>query len=231
MNSEGATQFIHSGEHFPEDLVKFQSAMIFGAPRESISLCQSSLLFGGKRCEICHARLNDGISIFGNAISFTCGHSFCFACYSEEDEILDEFICSICANNKIKGSMLPLDFPDHMYVVKLTNIAWDTSEADVRRYLCKYEIAEHGIHIPIDRITGKTKNFALVELKEKPNLHEGGMKKDALKSRTVDIQESSYQEIFTTHFPKFDEKQNIFLTREEINSIVQICRNFKVHIS
>lgn len=89
------------------------------------------------------------------------------------------------------------------------------------------------MHIPIDRTTGKTRNETFIELKDFNEAERcvAYYNRKILKGRLVSVQSSSYTELFNTHFPHAIPEQNIFLAKEEINSILAVCKNFKMHFS
>lgn len=117
-------------------------------------------------------------------------------------------------------------------IIKIANFPWEVTKEDFAEFLMDFSIEESKIHIPIDRSTGKTKNEAYVELRELPDAERciATLNRRFLKGRPVSVQSSSFTELFNTHFPFAASEQNIFLTKEEINSILTICKNYKVNL-
>lgn len=120
-------------------------------------------------------------------------------------------------------------------VIKIGNISWDLTSGDVLDFLGGSRIGKDHIHIPIDRSTGKTKADMFVEL---PSLVEAircvaKYNKRILKGRSVTLSISSHEELFDAHFPSLllDPWGREPLTAEEIQSIVAICRDYKVCIT
>lgn len=128
-------------------------------------------------------------------------------------------------------------------IVKMTNISWEITKSDVQQFVKGIDVGN--IHIPIDRHTGKTKNQIFIEiysghlelvlepkdLETKPipaslELRNG----DLVKGRSIMIVRSSWSEMMTSHFPNASPISGSYLTREEINSILNICRNYKARV-
>ena len=129
--------------------------------------------------------------------------------------------------------MLPATPPRLPFVLKMTNISWEISQQDVRDFLKGYPLSN--IFIPIDRTTGKTLNQVFVEFGQ--SFHPGERKLpsslelrqgEKIKGRPVTLSASSMNEVFETHFPEAAPEDGVYLNREEINSILAICRNYKV---
>lgn len=118
-------------------------------------------------------------------------------------------------------------------VIKITNFPWEITKDDICDFLADFQVEETKVHIPIDRTTGKTKNEAFIELKELANAEKcvATLNRKILKGRPVAVQSSSFTELFNTHFPFAVAEQNLFLTREEVNSILAVCKNYKMHFS
>ena len=115
-------------------------------------------------------------------------------------------------------------------IIKMTNFPWEITKDDIIEFFDEFTMQESKIHIPIDRSTGKTKNEAFIELRDFADCERciASFNRKILKGRPVSVQSSSYTELFNTHFPLAAPEQNLFLTREEINSILAICKNYKV---
>ena len=94
-----------------------------------------------------------------------------------------------------------------------------------------FNVEESKIHIPIDKSTGKTRNETFVELKELSDAEKcvATLNRKILKGRPVSVQSSSFSELFNTHFPFNVPEQNVFLTKDEVNSILTVCKNYKVN--
>lgn len=118
-------------------------------------------------------------------------------------------------------------------VIKITNFPWELTKDDVEAFLCDYNIQDCSIHIPIDKSTGKTRNETFVEMNELADVEKcvATLNRKMLKGRQVSVQSSSFTELFNTHFPFAVSEQNIFLTKEEINSLLVVCKNYKMHFS
>ncbi|KAL2919901.1 hypothetical protein HK105_200818 [Polyrhizophydium stewartii] len=96
-------------------------------------------------------------------------------------------------------------------VVKLSNISWDLTTSDVQAFFSETPIPmrhvaphyHHGIHIIMDRTTGKTLNECFVEFPTKAlaqqalRLHRRGY----LKGRPVNVEPSSQDELYRALFP------------------------------
>ncbi|OZJ02866.1 hypothetical protein BZG36_04087 [Bifiguratus adelaidae] len=148
---------------------------------------------------------------------------------------------------------LPVSHP----VVKLTNIPWDVSQKDIRLMFAGVRLPrpeEHSqpIHIMMDRATGKTLTDAFIELddaKDVEKVFAKGFSK-TLKMRPVGIQRSNQGDLMHALFPSWDgtfdginpvqaeqstergkRKGTSFMSREEITSMLAICKNYKYHFS
>lgn len=115
-------------------------------------------------------------------------------------------------------------------IIKITNFPWEITKDDFVDFFSEFPLDETKIHVPIDRSTGKTKNEAFIELKEFSDVERciATLNRKILKGRPVSVQSSSPTELFNTHFPFAIPEQNIFLTKDEINSILTVCKNYKV---
>lgn len=98
----------------------------------------------------------------------------------------------------------------------------------------------------MDRMTGKTLSFCYLEFtseREAQRAMDYGNQK-MLKNRLITISRCSSQEFLATTFPKWQSGFhgiqpnypthavfNPFITSEEINSILIICKNYKLHFS
>lgn len=115
-------------------------------------------------------------------------------------------------------------------IIKMTNFPWDITKKEVLDFLNCANIKEKDIFIPMDKSTGKTKNELFIQTKDTCQSEQiiSNLNKKMIKGRTVFVQSSSFTELFNTHFPLARPSEGIFLTREEINCIIVICKNFKV---
>ncbi|KAI9286232.1 hypothetical protein BC943DRAFT_359403 [Umbelopsis sp. AD052] len=150
--------------------------------------------------------------------------------------------------------------------VKLSNIPWDVSQADIVNFFSCFQIPSpsvynQAIHVMMDRTTGKTLSDAYVEFVSYNDMQcaieQCNMR--PLKGRIVGVQECSQEEFLRVVFPKWRGKfigttavppdasvlrtmstaagGNVsgacppFVTREEINSLLVVCRNYKLHFS
>lgn len=113
-------------------------------------------------------------------------------------------------------------------VLKMTNIPWEVSSSDVKDFFHEYDIDIEGIHIPIDRTNGKTRNEIYVEFKEFSELVDALARshRQLLKSREVFLNRSSWMELIKIHFPRATKET--LLTIEEQESLISICRYYKV---
>ena len=122
----------------------------------------------------------------------------------------------------------------HQYsVLKVLNFPWEVTKEDLLSLFIGYSITKSRIHIPIDKANGKTRNEAFIQLDSPSDLSSAitSLNKRLLKGRQVILQSSSATELFNTHFPQATPSLGIFLTREEMASINNICRNYKLHFS
>ncbi|KAI8980996.1 hypothetical protein BDB01DRAFT_851411 [Pilobolus umbonatus] len=116
------------------------------------------------------------------------------------------------------------------------------------------------IHIMMDRYTGKTLSDAYVEFANKEDVYLAidTTNQTALKGRIITVTECSQEELLTVIFPKWrgqfygisaippnlDIVRSMstaagggssgcppFITREEINSLLMVCKNYKLHFS
>lgn len=115
-------------------------------------------------------------------------------------------------------------------VVKLSNISWDLTSSDVLEFLDKMPLDKRHIHIPIDRLTGKTKADMFVEL---PSMVEAikcmaKYNRRVLKGRAITVTISSLEELYLAHFLLHKVDLSEFLCQPEAQSLVAICRNYKV---
>ncbi|KAI8980327.1 hypothetical protein BDB01DRAFT_898224 [Pilobolus umbonatus] len=145
------------------------------------------------------------------------------------------------------------------YCVKVSNISWDISQHDIKAFfknctLPSSSIHSQSIHIMMDRLTGKTYSECYVEfpseLEARKAIKFGNQK--FLKGRITTVSLCSSDELLKVIFPKWKGKfinnkavpfvqyrdrsaigqaYPPFVTREEINSLLVICKNYKLHFS
>ncbi|KAK9768310.1 hypothetical protein K7432_001148 [Basidiobolus ranarum] len=142
-------------------------------------------------------------------------------------------------------------------VVKISNIPWDVSQNDIKAFLQPYEIPNEkilaqAIHIIMDRSTGKTLSYAFIEVQ---TIHEAldmiqTRNLKVLKGRIVGVSKSSQEELMRAIFPNWrgsfvgnnvimpqdssrerNAQPTMLLSRDEINSVLMICKNYKLHFS
>lgn len=113
-------------------------------------------------------------------------------------------------------------------VLKISNISWDTSIADIQNLLLPRQINSAQVHIPIDRTTGKTLSDLYIELADMADvLHVVfSLNRCLLKGRALFMTPCSYDELYRVHF----QSEPIFISAAEGLRLVSICRNFKVSV-
>lgn len=124
-----------------------------------------------------------------------------------------------------------------LVALKISNISWDLSSADVVECLPAVHLERQYVHIPIDRATGKTKAEMFVELRSMIDAVKciAMYNRRILKGRVVTLTLSSLEELFRAHFPAFDVDcgpdvgpHQELLSAAECTSLIAICRNYKV---
>ncbi|CAG8558974.1 1877_t:CDS:10 [Paraglomus occultum] len=143
-------------------------------------------------------------------------------------------------------------------VVKISNIPWDISLRDIKGFFSTFKLPDsstyaQSIHVIMDRNTGKTHAEAYIEFL---NQHEAQLAVSTrnlkpLKGRLVSLHHSSQAELMRATFPKWkgkfsgcdavvteemlDGKQTVpnvpLITRDEIYSLLVVCKNYKLHYS
>ncbi|KAJ2955865.1 hypothetical protein NQZ79_g8199 [Umbelopsis isabellina] len=141
-------------------------------------------------------------------------------------------------------------------VVKISNIPWDISVSQIAVFFQDFKLPQqsvhsHSIHIMVDRSSGKTLSNAFVELKDQKEAHHAvaSCNRKPLKGRLVHVSMSSQDELLNAIFPSWSgdfqdgmairtdddtvpsKLGHTFITRQEINSLLTICRNYKIHFS
>ena len=125
------------------------------------------------------------------------------------------------------------------FVVKISNISWDLSSSDVLAYLSGTDgrLQKNHIHIPIDRLTGKTKADMYVEISSITD----GLRciakhhKRLWRGRSISVTLASLEELDRAHFhpvPELLHEYQLFpyeiISETECTSLLNICRNYKV---
>ena len=105
----------------------------------------------------------------------------------------------------------------------------------------------HGIHIPMQSSTGKTISECFVELENANDANEAIKLRKFVKGRLISVVPASQQELMDRLFPGIQLHDNesfelipglsiennqtcTFLSQEEINGILMVCKRFKVSI-
>ncbi|KAF0455593.1 nucleotide-binding, alpha-beta plait [Gigaspora margarita] len=143
-------------------------------------------------------------------------------------------------------------------VIKLTNIPWDVSLKEIKTFLSAFKLPNASlyaqcIHIIMDRTSGKTLSEAYIELATSAEANRAVDTRNMkpLKGRLVSCMRSSQEDLMRAVFPKWKGEfsgcdavvtseilqssptvpQIPFITREEMNSLLVVCRNYKLHFS
>ena len=145
----------------------------------------------------------------------------------QDEEEEPDVIFSLIDNSRLaatSNAFMVVEKP----ILKMTNIPWEISNDDIREFFYDYEIPTFGIHIPIDRANGKTKNEVFVEFNEFTEMVDALARRhrQLLKSREVFLFRANWIELFKSHFSKATNEW--LLTLEEQASLLSICRHYKV---
>ena len=120
-------------------------------------------------------------------------------------------------------------------IIKIGNIPWEISTRDVVElitpYLWKSKPNQDWVHIPIDRVTGKTLSDLFVEI---PTFYEAQqicscLDRHIMKQRALSVSMSSYDELLTTLIKPDALNTGFFITIDEVDKILDICNNYKVN--
>lgn len=117
-------------------------------------------------------------------------------------------------------------------ILKISNISWDTSTADIAEFLAGAAVAirPHQIHIPIDRVTGKTRSDMYIEMSSVEDIlrimHQ--MNRRILKGRSLCMTMASFDELYKVHFNDPEDASGLGVSKSEATSLINICRNYKV---
>lgn len=119
-------------------------------------------------------------------------------------------------------------------VVKIGNIPWEVSTHEICQliepHLWRNRPSPDWVHIPIDRATGKTLGEVYVEV---PSAFEaeiicGRLDKHIMKQRALSVVMSSYEELMSVLITPEALNLHIYLTKEDVTGVVDVCRNYKV---
>jgi hypothetical protein len=132
-------------------------------------------------------------------------------------------------------------------VIKICNIQWDTTHQEIREFFEPHCIPRHhlapyymeGIHMILNRETGRTLYECFIEIPEKDTaldiLQDKSRKRQALNGKLVRLEMSSQRELRMALFPRMTierEKTGIqqgavYLQRDEISFLLQQCRSMR----
>ncbi|KAI9140545.1 hypothetical protein BKA69DRAFT_1079518 [Paraphysoderma sedebokerense] len=155
---------------------------------------------------------------------------------------------------------LSLFGPREYAVIKISNIPWDLTIFDTENFFDRISLpisSQQRVHILMNRATGKTLPDAFVEIR--PEDIEEAIKMDRryLKGRLIGVSLSSQEELLSHIFPRWRGTWNgvnavlgtgtkattselssrrnhidlAFLSYEELNQIIAVCRNYKLFFS
>jgi RNA recognition motif-containing protein len=119
-------------------------------------------------------------------------------------------------------------------IIKIGNIPWEISTRDVveliEPFLWKGKASQDWVHIPIDRVTGKTLSDLFVEI---PTLYEAklicsNLDKSILKQRALNVSMSDYDELIGVLIKPEETLSKKFISVDEVESLLDICLNYKV---
>jgi len=120
-------------------------------------------------------------------------------------------------------------------IIKIGNIPWEISTRDVveliEPFLWKGKASQDWVHIPIDRVTGKTLSDLFVEI---PTIYEAQMicsnlDKNILKQRALNVSMSDYEELLAVLIKPDAALSKRFISADEVESLIDICMNYKVY--
>lgn len=120
-------------------------------------------------------------------------------------------------------------------IIKLGNIPWEISTRDIveliEPFLWKGKASQDWIHIPIDRVTGKTLSDLFVEI---PTIYEAqticsNLDKSILKQRALNVSMSDYEELLAVLIKPDAALSKRFISADEVESLLDICMNYKVY--
>lgn len=120
-------------------------------------------------------------------------------------------------------------------IIKIGNIPWEISTRDVveliEPFLWKGKASQDWVHIPIDRVTGKTLSDLFVEI---PTTYEAqiicsNLDKSILKQRALNVSMSDYDELIAVLIKPEAALTKRFISADEVESLLDICLNYKVN--
>ncbi len=121
-------------------------------------------------------------------------------------------------------------------IIKIGNIPWEISTRDVvdliEPFLWKSKLSQEWVHIPIDRVTGKTLSDLFVEI---PTLYEAKiicahLDKQILKQRALNISMSSYEELMGVLIKPEALMHKYYISEDDVEGLLDICTNYKVNL-
>jgi hypothetical protein len=109
-------------------------------------------------------------------------------------------------------------------ILKISNISWDISITDICALLGD-EIQPHQVHIPIDRLTGKTRCDLFVEMPDSASVMNALVQhnRKIIKGRSLIMIPSTFEELYQLHFTN-----GSCISDHDASSLLNICRNYKV---
>ena len=119
-------------------------------------------------------------------------------------------------------------------IIKIGNIPWEISTRDVVEliapFMWKSKPSQDWVHIPIDRVTGKTLSDLFVEI---PTFYEAQvicehLDRCIMKQRALSVSMSSYDELLNVLIKPDSLSTGFFITTDEVDKILDICTNYKV---
>ena len=119
-------------------------------------------------------------------------------------------------------------------MIKIGNIPWEISTRDVIQliepFLWKRQASQDWVHIPIDRVTGKTLSDLFVEI---PTAYEAqiicsNLDKSLLKQRALNVSMSEHDELMAVLIGPEAALSKRFILADEVESLLDICLNYKV---
>lgn len=170
----------------------------------------------------------------------------------EEDESF--YIGDLLSSRSLESSFTISQVENPMCCVTLSNIPFDVSQKDIKLFFgdqvelpCSTTHAQ-SIHIMMDRVTGKTQPHCYVEF---ASVHQAlraiqyGNKRP-IKGRIINISFCPMDELLSSTFPSWktgftnskanqvlsqNSPNSYFITRDEVKSLLIICKNYKLHFS
>jgi len=128
----------------------------------------------------------------------------------------------------LRSNEVPSYVPPKLFhaVLKISNISWDTSISDILQLIGFASVTSAQIHIPIDRLTGKTLSDLYVEMPDIEAVFTAiiNHNRKVLKGRALLLTPSSFDELFRAHFSNVSGD----ISALEASSILSICQNYKV---